>query len=58
MNLRPLTHNHACRIIDQMVDSSLAETRVFWRLRHGGATLDQARDPRPFAEVMSKERSA
>ena len=33
------------------VDSKLDSTRIFWREKLG-ATPEQARDPRPFAEVM------
>lgn len=36
------------------VDSSLESTRIFWRERYG-ATPEQARDPRPFAEVLAEK---
>ena len=36
----------------QLVDSSLATTREFWRTRYFNASPDEASDPRPFAEVL------
>ena len=36
----------------QLVDSTLESTRVFWRKEFFGATEEEARDPRPFAEVL------
>lgn len=36
------------------VDSALETTRIYWREKLG-ATPGQARDPRPFAEVMKDQ---
>lgn len=33
------------------VDSTNETTRIFWREK-AGASADEARDPRPFAEVI------
>ena len=41
----------------QLVDSSLLTTREFWRKKFFGATDDEARDPRPFREVVAARQS-
>lgn len=48
-----ILQNHMDRMTRQMVDSCLATTREYWRLKVG-ATPEQARDPRPFAEVVAR----
>lgn len=47
---------HQMQIV-QMVDSIIPTTRDFWRRTYFDATDDEARDPRPFAEVL-ESRSA
>ena len=42
---------HQMQIV-QMVDSTVPTTREFWRRTYFDATDDEARDPRPFAEVL------
>lgn len=41
----------------QLVDSSLLTTREFWRKKFFGATDDEARDSRPFREVLAARQS-
>ena len=43
--------------LNQMPDSPLETTRVFWRKKYFNATDKEAYDPRPWAEVLS-ERAA
>lgn len=38
------------------VDSTIETTRIFWREK-AGASADEARDPRPFDEVLRNRRS-
>lgn len=35
------------------VDSTIKETRIYWREKIG-ATPSEARDPRPFSEVVAE----
>lgn len=37
----------------QMVDSTVPTTREFWRKTYCNASDDEARDPRPFADVIA-----
>ncbi|KFB10373.1 hypothetical protein EL18_01404 [Nitratireductor basaltis] len=39
------------------VDSRLESTRVFWRQKYFNATDEEARDPRPWAEVFAERPS-
>ena len=48
-----ILQNHLDRMTRQLVDSSLATTREYWRLKLG-ATPEQARDPRSFVEVVNR----
>ena len=48
-----LLAGHAEFMAQQLVDSALETTRVFWRLRRG-ATAEQASDPRPWREVSGE----
>jgi hypothetical protein len=34
------------------MDSEIESTRIFWRKKYFNVTDEQARDPRPFAEVL------
>lgn len=36
------------------IDSRLESTRVYWRKKFFNATDAEARDPRPFAEVLAE----
>jgi hypothetical protein len=38
----------------QLVDSDLATTREFWRAKYFGASAEEARDERPFSEVLAE----
>lgn len=38
------------------VDSTIETTRIFWRER-AGASAEEARDPRPFTEVLRDRKS-
>ena len=49
-----LIGGHAYVMAHQMIDSTLETTRVFWRKKFFGATDEQAKDPRPFAEVLAE----
>jgi hypothetical protein len=40
--------------LNQMPDSSLETTRVFWRKKYWNATDKEAYDPRPWKEVLSE----
>jgi hypothetical protein len=40
--------------LESMVDSSVPETRMFWRRKWFNATEQEAADPRPFAEVLDE----
>jgi hypothetical protein len=50
--------SHLDRTANQLVDSALASTREFWRVRFFGATPEEASDPRPFAEVLAERGAA
>lgn len=52
-----LLTSHAERMGNQLVDSTLATTREFWRTKYG-ATPEEAADPRPFAEVLAERAAA
>lgn len=39
---------------NQLVDSELESTRVFWRKKYFDATDEEAADPRPFIEVLGE----
>lgn len=45
--------NHMNRMTRQMVDSAVPTTREYWRMMVG-ATPNEAKDPRPFAEVFAE----
>lgn len=42
----------------QLVDSSLATTREFWRSKFFAATPEEASDPRPFREVLALRQAS
>lgn len=52
MSLGGLISRHLIRMHNQLVDSDLETTRVFWRLK-SGATEAQAKDPRSFNLVLA-----
>ena len=54
MSLPSLMDWHLDRMARQLVDSSVASTRLFWRTKFFTATPQEAADPRPFAEVLSE----
>lgn len=43
--------------LEQLVDSAIPSTREFWRHKYFNATDQEAKDPRPFVEVL-KERDS
>lgn len=45
---------HLIRMALQLVDSTLATTREYWRATYFNATPQEASDPRPFAEVLAE----
>lgn len=47
-----MNYNHFEFMRDQLVDSTVATTRVFWRTKYFNATLEQANDPRPWKNVV------
>lgn len=49
---------HLIRTAVQMVDSTLETTRIYWRETYFAATPEEARDPRPFAEVVAERGAA
>lgn len=42
----------------QLVDSTNPTTREFWRKTYCNASDDEARDPRPFADVLASRAGA
>jgi hypothetical protein len=52
VSLGGLISRHLDRMQNQLVDSDLETTRMFWRLK-SGATEAQAKDPRPFNLVLA-----
>jgi hypothetical protein len=54
VNLLPIFVAVRAAQTTQMVDSSLESTRVFWRQKYFNATEAEARDPRPFAQVLAE----
>ncbi|WP_156459686.1 hypothetical protein [Brevundimonas sp. Root1279] len=57
MNLRPLLESHVGLMANQLVDSSLETTRLYWRKKSGATPLEAA-DPRPFAVVLAERAAA
>lgn len=55
MRLNPIIASHADRMANQLVDSTLESTRLFWRAKMG-ATDQEARDPRPFCDVLAERQ--
>lgn len=45
---------HLIRMAEQLVDSTVLTTRVYWRKKFYAATDEEANDPRPFAVVLSE----
>lgn len=56
--MNALIERHFIRMHNQLVDSELESTRVFWRMKYGGASEAQALDPRPFSEVVANPQEA
>lgn len=55
--MRPALELAAALQLGQMVDSSVATTRAFWRTKFFQASPAEAADPRPFAAVL-QDRAA
>ena len=45
---------HAERMCNQLVDSTILTTRVYWRVTYYGATDAEARDPRSWKVVLAE----
>lgn len=56
MRLLPVISRHLDYMIWQMVDSQLETTRIFWRQKYFEATDEEARDPRPFVDILKERR--
>ncbi len=54
MNLLPVFELAFSLHLASHVDSELETTRVYWRKKFFNASDAEARDPRPFEEVLSK----
>ncbi len=48
------TYNHFEFMRDQLVDSTIMTTRVFWRTTYFGATPAEANDMRDWATVLAE----
>lgn len=48
---------HAEHMCKHLVDSTVLTTRIYWRVTYYGATDAEARDPRPWSDVLA-ERAA
>ena len=49
--MKKLMSEHYALMARQLVDSNLASTREFWRIKIG-CTESEALDPRPFNDVI------
>lgn len=41
---------------NQLIDSTILTTRIFWRTKYCGASEREASDPRPWAEVVAQRK--
>lgn len=52
-----MLYEHMMYMACQMVDSHVETTRIYWRTKYFNCTHEEARDPRPFEQVL-EEREA
>lgn len=58
MKLTPILERQFQRMASQLVDSTIPETRAYWRTKYCGASPEEASDPRPWNVVFSERKES